>query len=119
MLSTIIKEKYDHEEKQYLNIIKELIKEGDIINGRNGNTLSKNGASMYFSLENNKIPVLTTKKMAIKTCIKELLWFISGDTDNNTLLKQKVYIWKGNANSDNTKKLNYIEIGRASCRERV
>ena len=37
MLSTIIKEKYDHEEKQYLNIIKELIKEGDIINGRNGN----------------------------------------------------------------------------------
>lgn len=109
MLSTIIKEKYDHEEKQYLNIIKELIKEGDIINGRNGNTLSKNGASMYFSLENNKIPVLTTKKMAIKTCIKELLWFISGDTDNNTLLKQKVYIWKGNANSDNTKKLNYID----------
>ena len=108
MLRTIIKEKYDHEEKQYLSIINELIKEGNIIQGRNGNTLSKNGASMYFSLENNKLPVLTTKKMAIKTCIKELLWFISGDTDNNTLLKQNVYIWEGNSNSENTKKFNYI-----------
>ena len=38
-----------------------------------------------YNLENNKIPVLTTKKVAIKTCIKELLWFISGSTDNKIL----------------------------------
>lgn len=107
MLQTLIKEKYDHDEKQYLAITKELIDSGNNIEGRNGCTLSKNGASMYFNLENNRIPVLTTKKMAIKTCIKELLWFISGKTDNNILLNQNVHIWDGNSNSKVTKELNY------------
>ena len=36
------------------------------------------GSAMRFSLENNKIPILTTKKTAWKTCLKELLWFIRG-----------------------------------------
>jgi thymidylate synthase len=111
MLSNIIKEKYDHEEKQYLSIIKDLISSGDKIMGRNGYTYSKNGASMYFSLENDTIPILTTKKMATRTCIKELLWFISGKTDNNILNEQNVHIWDGNASPDyiKSRNLNYEE----------
>jgi thymidylate synthase len=100
MLSTITKSLYDHEENQYLSIVKEICQTGDKIKGRNGYTLSKNGASMYFCLRDNKLPVITTKKMAIKTCIKELLWFISGDTNNNTLIKQNVHIWDGNGSKE-------------------
>jgi thymidylate synthase len=68
--------------------------------GRNGKTLSIFGSSMHFSLEDNTIPFMTTKKLAWKTCIKELLWFISGKTDNNILKKQNVNIWNKNATRD-------------------
>jgi thymidylate synthase len=53
-----------------------------------------------YNLENNTLPLLTTKKLAWKTCLKELLWFISGSTDNGVLQKQKVKIWDANANND-------------------
>ena len=52
---------------------------------------------MRFSLQDNKIPLLTSKHMAWKTCLKELLWFISGSTDNSILQKQNVHIWDGDA----------------------
>jgi thymidylate synthase len=111
MLSNIIKEKYDHEEKQYLSIVKEIILSGDKILGRNGYTYSKNGISMYFNLENDVIPILTTKKMAVKTCMKELLWFISGKTDNKILNQQNVHIWDDNASIDfmQSRNLHYEE----------
>lgn len=97
MLSTIMKNNYDHPEKQYLTIIKEICLTGNKIEGRNGFTYSKNGASMYFSLEHNTIPIMTTKKVAIKTCLKELLWFLSGSTNNELLNDQNVHIWDKNA----------------------
>ena len=43
---------------------------------------------------------MTTKKMAWKSCLKELLWFIKGDTSNETLQKQNVKIWNGNASRE-------------------
>ena len=39
------------------------------------------GSAMHFNLENNTIPILTTKKVAWKTCAKELFWFLKGYTD--------------------------------------
>jgi thymidylate synthase len=99
-LKTIIYEKYQHEEEQYLAIVKDILENGKLIKGRNGNTISLNGSSMYFSLENQKIPILTTKKVAVKTCIKELLWFINGKTDNKLLKEQNVHIWDGNGSKD-------------------
>jgi thymidylate synthase len=51
---------------------------------------------MRFSLENGKIPILTTKKTAWKTCLKELLWFIRGNTNTKVLQQQGVHIWDGN-----------------------
>ena len=89
-----------HEEYQYLNLLKDIIDEGSMEEGRNGNTKTVIGTAMRFSLENGKIPILTTKKTAWKTCLKELLWFISGSTDNGVLQKQKVKIWDANANND-------------------
>ena len=103
-----------HEEYQYLNLIQDLLNEGKLEEGRNGKTLRGVGAAMHFSLENGKIPVLTTKKTAWKTGTRELLWFIKGQTDNKILTDQGVGIWKGNTTADFLEKcgLDY-EPGRS------
>ena len=85
------------EEDQYLNLIKKILDNGTWENGRNGRTKSIFGHSMRFSLAEGKIPILTTKKTAWKTCLKELLWFIRGETDNKLLQDQGVHIWDGNS----------------------
>ena len=90
-----------HQESQYLNLICRILKNKNIEKSRNGNVYQILGASMRFSLENNTIPLLTTKKMAWRTCLKELLWFISGKTDNSILQKQGVKIWDKNAEGNN------------------
>ncbi len=89
-----------HCEKQYLNLVKKIIDTGFKEKGRNGNTLSLIGEQMRFSLKDNKLPLLTTKKLAWKSCLKELFWFMSGDTSNETLQKQNVKIWNGNASRE-------------------
>jgi thymidylate synthase len=86
-----------HEEQQYLNLIKNILENGTWEEGRNGKTKGIFGNMMRFSLKDGKIPILTTKKTAWKTCLKELLWFIRGETDNNLLQQQGVHIWDGNS----------------------
>jgi thymidylate synthase len=88
------------EEEQYLNLIRDILSEGTIEKGRNGNTKCIFGAAMHFSLDNGAIPILTTKRVAWKTCLKELLWFIRGDTNNEHLQQQGVTIWNGNASRE-------------------
>ena len=100
MLKTLVKKSYKHEEEQYLELIKDLFENSSIENGRNGDTFCGIGSAMYFSLENNKIPILTTKKVAMKTCLKELLWFIKGQTNNKLLKEQKVHIWDLNGTKE-------------------
>ena len=87
----------NHEEQQYLNLIKNILDNGTWEEGRNGKTKGIFGNMMRFSLKDGKIPILTTKKTAWKTCLKELLWFIRGDTDNKLLQDQGVHIWDGNS----------------------
>ena len=93
-------ENKSHEEYQYIALLKKIIDEGHWEEGRNGRTKSLFGSSMRFSLQNGKIPILTSKKTAWKTCLKELLWFIRGDTDNKLLQAQNVHIWDGNASKE-------------------
>ena len=92
-----VDEKVFHEEYQYINLMKDIIQYGSMEHGRNGNVKTVIGSAMHFSLQNNQIPILTTKKTAWKTCFKELLWFIRGDTDNNKLNDVNVHIWDGNS----------------------
>jgi thymidylate synthase len=89
-----------HEEHQYLDLIRDILENGSLERGRNGDTLSVFGRSMRFSLKDGQIPLLTTKRVAWKTCAKELFWFLSGSTDNGVLQKQGVHIWDGNATRD-------------------
>jgi thymidylate synthase len=88
------------EEGQYLHLIKNVIESGSWEVGRNGKTKSLFGNMMRFSLKDRKIPILTTKKVAWKTCLKELLWFIRGKTNNKLLQDQNVHIWDENASRD-------------------
>ena len=88
------------EEQQYLDLIRNVLQNGELENGRNGNTISIFGNMMRFSLKNGKLPLLTTKQVAWKTCFKELMWFISGKTDNQELQNQNVHIWDANATRD-------------------
>jgi len=96
----ILKKKVPHLENQYLNMVNRIINHGAKQEGRNGNTRSLIGQNLRFNLQNNTIPLLTTKKLAWKTCLKELFWFISGDTSNETLKEQNVKIWNQNASRE-------------------
>ena len=84
-------------ETPYLKLLKDVIDNGVKQEGRNGTTYTRIGGMMRFSLENNKIPLITTKKLAWRVCLKEMLWFVKGKTDNNILNKQNVHIWDGNS----------------------
>ena len=100
-----------HQEQQYLDLIKNIIDNGTWEEGRNGRTKSVFGNMMRFDLTNGKIPILTTKKTAWKTCLKELLWFIRGETNNKLLQDQGVHIWDGNTTREflDSRGLNYRE----------
>lgn len=89
-----------HEENQYLNLIDHILLENNKFYGRNGNTIAIFGAALHFSLHDFTIPLLTTKKLAWKTCLRELLWFIKGQTSNHILNQQNVHIWDANSSKE-------------------
>lgn len=85
------------EETQYLNLIRDILENGSLEPGRNGDTISTFGKTMRFSLKDGQLPLLTTKRVAWKTCFRELMWFIRGKTDARELQEQNVHIWDANA----------------------
>jgi len=88
------------EELEYLNLVKKILENGETRPNRTGvNTIGTFGEKMTFDIS-TRIPFLTTKRVAWKTVIKELLWFISGDTNNQTLVNQGVHIWDGNSSRE-------------------
>ena len=89
-----------YEEKQYVELVDKILKEGFWEEGRNGRTKGIFGYTMRFSLKDDTIPIFTTKKTAWKTCLKELIWFIRGETDNKLLQEQNVHIWDGNTSRE-------------------
>tara|TARA_A100001015_G_scaffold312314_1_gene417275 strand:+ start:3288 stop:4205 length:918 start_codon:yes stop_codon:yes gene_type:complete len=89
-----------HDEHQYLNLIEDILLNGEEQEGRNGTTKAVFGTAMHFSLKNGIVPFITTKHLAWKTCLKELLWFISGNTNNKDLKEQNVRIWNANASRE-------------------
>jgi thymidylate synthase len=102
-----------HPEYQYLYLIHKILNTGTMEEGRNGNTKSIFGNSMRFSLKDGIVPFLTTKRVAWKTCFKELMWFIRGCTDNAELQNDGVHIWDGNTTREflDSRGLNHYREG--------
>jgi thymidylate synthase len=84
-------------DEQYLDLIKDILENGVEKDTRNGKTLSVFGRTIRYKFEGEKIPLLTTKKMAWKSIIAELCWFLKGRTDLRYLLENNCHIWTGDA----------------------
>jgi thymidylate synthase len=92
--------KYSHPETEYLNLIKHVLSNGVYKTDRtNTGVLSCSGLTLEIPLTFG-FPLLTTKKVSFHAIKEELLWFISGCTDNKVLKDNNIHIWDGNSSAE-------------------
>src|SRR5690606_35085889 len=83
-----------HWEWQYLDLMRRIWNEGDERVDRTGvGTRAIFGAQLRFSLTDNRVPLLSTKRVFWKAAAREMLWFLTGETNIRPLLRQGVTIW--------------------------
>lgn len=84
-------------DKDYQALLKKVLEKGSNKDDRTGTgTLSLFGETIRHDMSNG-FPLLTTKKMALKTMMTELKWFLKGDTNIKYLLENNCHIWDGDA----------------------
>jgi thymidylate synthase len=98
-------------DKQYQALLQDILDNGVEKKDRTGTgTISVFGRQIRHKMSDG-FPLLTTKKMAFKTMVTELLWFLRGDTSIEYLLENDCNIWTGDAYKNYTKSfLGYEDI---------
>jgi len=92
-------------EHDYLKLLYDVFKNGELKEGRNGKTRSVFGRQIRHDMSEG-FPLLTTKKMAWKQIVTELLWFLRGDTNIKFLVDNDCHIWDGDAYKNYISKTN-------------
>lgn len=83
-----------HPEQQYLDLMRQIWEHGSIRKDRTGiGTRSICGATLRYDLSAGQMPLLTTKRVYWKTATREMLWFLTGETNIRPLVQQGVKIW--------------------------
>lgn len=83
-----------HPEEQYLDLLSHILEHGEKKIDRTGvGTLSIFGAMLRFDLRDDVVPLLTTKRVYWKTAAKEMLWFLTGGTNIQPLVRENCPIW--------------------------
>lgn len=83
-----------HPEEQYLDLLRRVWESGAERGDRTGTgTRALFGQMLRFDLSDGTVPLLTTKRVYWKTAVRELLWFLSGDTSIRPLVRQGVQLW--------------------------
>ena len=108
-----------HWEWQYLDLMRRIWEQGDERVDRTGvGTRSVFGAELRFDLSDNRMPLLTTKRVFWKTATREMLWFLTGDTNIRPLCAQGVEIWT-DWPLDRYRRETGAEISRADFSTRI
>ena len=96
-------------EHQYLKLLKDILDNGTHKQTRNGETISVFGRQIRHSMSEG-FPLFTTKKMAFKTMVTELLWFLKGDTNIKYLVDNGCNIWNGDAYKNYIKETDKLDL---------
>ena len=98
-------------DKKYQNLLQDILDNGVEKSDRTGTgTLSVFGRQITHNMKQG-FPALTTKKLAWKQVVSELLWFLTGQTNIQYLLKHNNHIWDGDAYKNYTKEVNELIDG--------
>ena len=101
----------------YQNLLKDILENGVKKETRNGGTISVFGRQIRHKMSDG-FPVLTTKKMAWKTMVTELIWFLSGSTNIKFLVDNNCHIWDGDCYQAYIKRYNKGEyVGKTKLLE--
>ena len=92
-------------DKEYSRVLKNVLLNGSTSKSRSGDIIYTFGETLKFNVY-DEFPILTKKRVPFKTIVKELLFFMSGQTNTKILEEQGVKIWKGNTSKDFLSKRN-------------